>query len=141
VKFESLLEARYQMQGILVEQDAGNFLRFDFYGNNSNTQIFAAKFVDGSPTALVNTSIGTAGINPLYMRVTRIGDQWTLMYSLDGENWTVAVEGYSHALVVTGVGVFVGNAGSNPAYTGVIDFFFNTGNPITPEDAEQLVCN
>jgi regulation of enolase protein 1 (concanavalin A-like superfamily) len=141
VKFESTLDARYQLQGILVEQDDNNFLRFDFYSDGSRTRMFAAKFVNGSPSTIANTVIGATGISPQYMRVTRVGDQWTQAYSLDGVNWTVVVDGYTHALGVTGVGVFVGNAGSNPAHTGVIDYFFNTASPIVPEDAEELICS
>jgi hypothetical protein len=45
-------------------------------------------------------------------------------------------------LAVSQVGVFAGNAGSNPAHTAVIDYFFNTALPIIPEDADNnLTCN
>ena len=40
-KFESAVTQRYQMQGILVEQDLANFLRFEVYHDGSNTQLYA----------------------------------------------------------------------------------------------------
>jgi hypothetical protein len=140
VKFESPMDARNQIQGILVEQDADNYMRFDFYSDGNRTRVFAATIVNGSPARIVNTRIGSAGISPLYLRVTRVGDQWTQAFSLDGVNWTVAVDAHTHALSVTGVGVFVGNAKSNPAHTGIIDYFFNTASPIIPEDANVVTC-
>jgi hypothetical protein len=140
VKFESPLDTRYQIQGILVEQDADNFLRFDFYSDGRRTFIFAGHIVNGSPTQIVKTVVDSAGVIPQYMRVTRVGDQWTQAYSLDGSNWTVAVDGYAHTLGVTGVGVFVSNSGSDPAHTAVVDYFFNTANPISPEDSQALTC-
>ena len=40
-KFDSALNGQNQMNGIIVEQDSGNFLRFDFYSTSENTMIFA----------------------------------------------------------------------------------------------------
>ena len=47
VKFESPVTSAYQMEGLLVEQDADNFIRLDFYSNGSATRAFAAVFVNG----------------------------------------------------------------------------------------------
>ena len=41
VKFESEVLERYQMQGIMVWQDSGNYLRFDVYSTGSSVQAFA----------------------------------------------------------------------------------------------------
>jgi regulation of enolase protein 1 (concanavalin A-like superfamily) len=133
VKFESAVSEKYQLQGLLVEEDAGNYLRFDFYSDGKSTRLFAASFSGGSPSVKKNVSIGSVGA-PLYMRVTRQGDQWTQLYSLDGVNWLTGAE-FSRSLVVAAVGVFAGNAGSSaPAHTAVVDYFFNTASPIIPED-------
>ena len=56
-KFESPLSQQYQLQGILVEQDASNFLRFDFTNNGTDTRIFAAAFSNGSVSVKVNTVV------------------------------------------------------------------------------------
>jgi regulation of enolase protein 1 (concanavalin A-like superfamily) len=132
VKFESLPSQAYALQGILVEADADNFIRFDFYSDSTGPRVFAAHFVDGNPTAVSNQAI--ADNTPLYLRVTRVGDNWTQAYSYDGSTWQTAAQ-FSHSLAVTAVGVFAGNAGSNPpAFTGAIDYVFNTAAPIVPED-------
>jgi hypothetical protein len=165
VKFESGLSQMFQMQGVLIEEEEDeNFLRFDFYGNGSDTYIFAAGFSNGTPTSMVNDVITGTNAAPLYMRVRREGDLWTQSYSFDGENWTTSVS-FTHPLTVTAVGAFVGNAGSQqdaivpsvmhgapmtavkafvgnadsspPAHTGYIDYFFNTASPIVPEDGDR----
>jgi regulation of enolase protein 1 (concanavalin A-like superfamily) len=134
VKFESAIGPQAQMQGILIQQDDENYLRFDFFSDGANTHIFAASFINGSPTIRYDSIIPDAG-GLLYLQVNRQGDQWEQAYSQDGQNWEAAAS-FSHALVVTQAGLFAGNAGSNPpAHTAVIDYFFNTASPIVPEDA------
>ena len=133
VKFESQPTQRFQSQGLLVEQDPQNFLRLDFYSDGSVLRLFAARFVNGVPTTLRNQTLTAAPT--LHLRLTRQGDTWTPKVSYDGVSW-IGVSGFSHALAVTSVGVFAGNAGPNPpAYTAVVDYFFNTASPIVPEDA------
>lgn len=134
VKFTSVPTQRHQMQGILVEGDSQNFLRFDFLGDGSNLRLFAASFSNGSPTARHDAPIGFPG-GALYMRVERSGDEWGLSYSFDGFTWNLAAT-FSYSVAVTRVGAFVGNAGSNPAFTGTIDYFFNAASPVVPEDGE-----
>ena len=126
VKFDSALSARFQLQGITVEQDGTNLLRFDFLGDGSKTQIFSASFVKGKPTKRIQSVIAS-GV-PLYLRVKRVGDQWTMSYSYDGVSWIVAGS-YTHNLAVTSVGIFGGNAGSAlPAHTALIDYFKVNGD-------------
>jgi regulation of enolase protein 1 (concanavalin A-like superfamily) len=127
VKFDSALTQAYQLQGVAAEQDDGNLLRFDFYSNGVSTKIYSASFVNGLPTRRIRTTI-VDGV-PLYLRVTRQGDQWTESYSYDGANWLIAGS-YSHTLTVTSVAVYGGNAGSPaPAHTALIDYFVVDGNP------------
>jgi hypothetical protein len=129
VKFDSAVSEGFQLQGLLVEQDVANFLRFDFYSDGDSTKLFAASFVNGSASVKINVSLGSLGA-PLYMRITRQGDQWTQRYSTDGVNWLTGAV-FSRSLVVTAVGVFVGNArdSSSPAHTAVVDYFFNISIP------------
>ncbi len=140
VKFESALSEQYQMQGIIVEADSNNFLRFDFYddGNAPGTlKIFAASFSGGTATPINDLEI-SAG-NPLFMKIRRSGNTWTQYYSYNGTSWTIA-KSFSHALVVTAAGVFAGNAGTDvPTHTAVIDYFFNTGAPILLEDNDPYM--
>jgi uncharacterized repeat protein (TIGR02543 family) len=142
VKFESELSQQYQMQGVLIEEEQdSDYLRFDFYSDGSNTYIFANSFVGGTPTSppIIGRIITNTNVAPLYMRVRREADLWTLSYSYDGENWTTDGDlSFDHHLTVTSAGAFVGNAGSDPpAHTGSIDYFFNNAFPIVPEDDDR----
>jgi uncharacterized repeat protein (TIGR02543 family) len=136
-KFESSVTQRYQMQGILVEQDSQNFLRFEVY-NDGTTQLYAARFLNGDPRALIS------GIKldntPPYLRVTRVGNQWSFSYSNNGSEWT-AGGSFTFTLNVTKTGVYGANHGTPPgrpapAHTAIVDYFFNSAAPIVPEDGQ-----
>jgi uncharacterized repeat protein (TIGR02543 family) len=132
-KFESALTARYQFHGILVEANAGNFIRFNFQFDGATTSVVAISFADGVPTVRASRAIAAGA--PLYMRILRAGNSWSIYYSYNGTAWsTEPMLTFAHELSVTKVGVFAGNAGDNPAFTSVIDYFFNTARPISPED-------
>lgn len=134
VKFESVPNRKYQMQGVLVEQDMNSWIRFDFYHDGSSLRIFAAGTENGMPTAVINQAIPSGDL--LFMRVRREGDLWTQRYSLDGQAWTTSGS-FMQALNVSAVGPFVGNHGSSgviPAHTAVVDYFFHVDSPIIPED-------
>jgi len=132
-KFDSPLTEQYQMAGLLAKQSDTDFVRFDFYSTDSETRIFAASFTTGSVSTRNNRVIPNG--YPLVMRVRREDHHWTQSYSYDGQTWITATTFY-HPMAVTAVGPFVGNATgtSSPAYTGSIDYFFNTASPIAPED-------
>ncbi len=144
VKFDSPVSAATQMQGVLVEQDSQNFLRFDIhysslYSDGARARLFAAKFENGTPTQQHNIQItGGQNVAPLYMRVRRAGDTWLHSYSLNGQTWTSATA-FTHALNVTKAGVFAGNAGSNPAHTALFDYVFNTVAPLAGEDSARPI--
>ncbi len=134
VKFDSVPSAKHQMQGVIVEQDANNFIRFDFHHNGSTLRIFAATLAETQATTRINSAI--AGAASLYMRITRIGNSWTVKRSADGTSWTTAGS-FNHALSVSTVGPFVGNFTPAPAFTALVDYFFTTEAPILPEDANM----
>lgn len=138
VKFDSIPQQQYQMQGVLVEQDAGNFLRFDFYSDGATVRLFAASFDAGVPSVQFIQPVSTAAA--YFVRVKREAAQWTLSYSLDGQAWTVGAV-FNRTLAVKQVGVFAGNAGGNPPFTAVVDYVFNTASPIVPEDGIALTVN
>ncbi|WP_109314033.1 Ig-like domain-containing protein [Ruegeria sp. AU67] len=132
-RFLSTPADQYQMQGLLVEQDADNWLRFDTYSDGNNLRAFAAITVDGDSSPAFNVVI--PGGNAPYLRVTRAGDQWTFEYSPNGSDWTVAGS-FSHALAVTSAGVFAGNTGSATGFTAQVDYFETSGDPIANEDGD-----
>jgi hypothetical protein len=80
----------------------------------------------------VNTSIH--GFSPLWLRVTRSNNTWTVSWSADGANYTQAGS-FAQTLVSAGIGVFAANYGSTlkltAALTASVDFFINTSAPGT----------
>ena len=140
VKFDSLLSEGYQMEGVLVGQDDLNFLRFDFFSDGSDTRIYCAAFSNGQPTE-INDEIISSG-SPLYMRIDRAGDLWTQSYSTDGSSWT-ELPGFTFAMQMNTIGIFAGNAGGNPAFSMLADYFLNIsdfiGPTITVQPTDQTV--
>jgi regulation of enolase protein 1 (concanavalin A-like superfamily) len=134
VKFDAVLSQGYQMQGVLVEQDNNDMLRLEFLHDGSNFKVYAASFTEGAAATKYYSTIPSS--NPIYMRVQRVGDQWTQSYSSDGVNWT-AMNSFTHAMNVTAVGAYVGN--SNAAHRassllmriiGQSDPYFESPKPI-----------
>ena len=127
-KFDALLNSEYQLNGLLVEQDATNLLRFDFYTNGINTIVDAISITNGTASVRISSQIGGTNMSPLYLQVSRNANSWTMKYSTDGTAWTTAGT-FTHDLVASAIGPFAGNAGgSPPAFTGLIDYFRNLGD-------------
>jgi hypothetical protein len=141
-KFESKVTKRFQMQGILIEQDNDNFLRLEVHHDGSTVEVYAAKFVNGSPEPVINKV--PLPDTPGWLRVTRTGDNWSFSYSYNGSEW-FAGGSFSQPLDVTSTGVFAGNQSSAgkepPEHLAIVDYFFNTLSPIAPEDAENIGPN
>ncbi|MEM8970539.1 MAG: cadherin-like domain-containing protein [Pseudomonadota bacterium] len=131
VGFLSTPNARYQMQGILVEEDADTWIRFDTYHDGTDLNAFAAVTLDGSPTAQFSVAlpVGTAP----FIRVDRAGDDWMMSYSTDGAVWTVAGS-FTQALNVSSIGPFGASTGNAPGFTAQVDYFFDSSAPPLTED-------
>ena len=132
VKFESIPELQYQIQGVIVQEDDGKLLRMGTYHNGSDLLLFAA-LLDGNSASVFHNAAPAGGDIPAYLRVERVGNNWTYQYSIDGSTW-VQVTTFTQALVVTEVGFYGGNAGSNPAFTASADYFMDLANPVTDTD-------
>ncbi len=118
-KLDGVLGGRYQMEGIIVQQDATNLLRIEVHSDGSGTNLFVASFVDGSATVRQYMPVTIA--SPLYLRLTRAGSWWTVRYSSDGQTWLDGAS-FSQSIAVTSLGVFAGNSGDTPAFSLPIDF-------------------
>jgi regulation of enolase protein 1 (concanavalin A-like superfamily) len=114
-----------QIQGILVQQDLSNYIRFDAYSDGTTLSVFSAALIDDAPQQPVPVNEQVA-ITPLFLRLTRTGDQFTVEYSDDGSTYIEPTGSpFTQALTVSAVGVFAGNAGMDPAHTAVVDYFRN----------------
>ena len=143
VKFDSNLSSVGAAQGIVIEQDADTFLRLEFYKRTSDMRVYAAGFrnAGAAPNQFANNTL-SGEPSEMYMRIVRAGNTWQQFYSLDGEAWTLNKE-FTFEMTVKRVGVYAGNskfAGNPlPTYTAVVDYFFNSAAPITPEDSHFAV--
>jgi regulation of enolase protein 1 (concanavalin A-like superfamily) len=134
VRFDSAVTQQYQMQGIIVEQDSANFVRFDVYHDGSTPRLFAASFTAGNPTVRGNSSISSGGA-PFWLRVQRTGNTWTQSWSADGVKFQTGAT-FTFAMTAARIGPFAANNAdvptSSPAFTANVDYFFNTANPLIP---------
>lgn len=148
VKMESVFTSSYQMQGIVfVGQEDSDFVRFDFFHDGNNLVAFAASTVDGVPQARIHHPIWTGPWNgePTFLRVKRVGDTWTVFYSLSMDesqvrsdsSWTL-LGSFQHAANLTAIGPFAGNAGNAPAFTGRFDWFFSLPDPVLVDDSAPV---
>ncbi|MBN1559790.1 hypothetical protein JW998_06040 [candidate division KSB1 bacterium] len=134
--FDMQLFKQYAMQGILVECDDDNFIRFEFNSTSMDLRIYAATFVDGEPRTRALVTIEQHNLG--YMRIARSGDEWIQSYSCDRREWHDGAT-FTHPITVTAIGLYAANAGSFPTVTASIDYFFNQAMPIHPEDKVTAV--
>ncbi|MEL6103449.1 MAG: hypothetical protein AAFR68_19295, partial [Pseudomonadota bacterium] len=64
---------RFQLQGLMVEQDANNWIRFDVYFNGQDLNIYAGVTTNGDTATQINLAIPPGSAE--HIRVTRTGDQ------------------------------------------------------------------
>jgi len=131
VKFEKHLSKKVQSIGVLAQQDTSNYLRFNFQSEGAVTNLALVNTVNGNSQVVFTTPVTLTG--PSYMRINRAGDVWNLQYSTDGVNWTFATT-FTRTLVMSQIGPFVGNTGTDPAHVNVIDYFINLNDPLDVED-------
>jgi hypothetical protein len=128
-RFNSVPVGTNVIQGIIVEQEGGTFLRFDFYSNEFGIYLFAAGFTNWNPQIYINQLIASTTDAPLRLRVTRTGAYWTVSYALAEGNWQQSTP-FEYQLTVQTGGVFAGNAAGSPAFTGIVDYVIDTSAPV-----------
>jgi len=132
VKFGSAVDINtpYQEQGIIVEQDPANFLRFSMHSNQLQIEVFAADISGSNANTFVDQEM--VGGADTYMRLKRTGNTWLFSYSYDSYHWTPGFSIYQ-PFQATSIGPYVGNSQYNgqpaPAYTAIVDYFINRASP------------
>nr|MDT0664840.1 fibronectin type III domain-containing protein [Micromonospora sp. DSM 115978] len=119
-KFDSPVAARHQMQGLVAQGSDNRIVRFDTFSDGSSQRLFAATFVNGTPTARLNAVIPAT--TPIRLSLERTGDVWTASWSADGSNWNTATT-FTFATTMSKIGLFVANASPNPSMTSFVDYF------------------
>jgi hypothetical protein len=132
VRFEPLVASgNSAFEGILVEQDAGHYLRFELTTVACQYRLLAFSQSGATLTSRLNRTIPTP---PSHLRVRRTGNTWFFSVSFDGLAWKQMVS-FSQVLSPTVVGPYVGSeGGSSPAVTGTIDYLVNRAQPFATED-------
>jgi regulation of enolase protein 1 (concanavalin A-like superfamily) len=120
VKIDSPVTAKYQFQGLVVQQDDNDLIRAEVHHDGGAQRLFIATITNGQASAKKNITAPSAG--PYWLRLSRVGDTWTFKSSQDGATWTT-VATFNHPLTVTQAGVFVGNHTPSPQHTATIDHF------------------
>ncbi len=142
VKFDSLPEERYQLQGILVQANDKNWMRFGVYHDGESLWADAAVVRNGSYNNKVNVQLPPLIGDSVYLQVKRSGRQWDFALSEDGANWQ-ELGGFSNRIKVNSVGVYAGNRApqkndnSAPTFTAEVDYFLNPADPLLREDNLQ----
>ena len=139
VKINSTLTGSklYYGQGLMVEGDAKDYIRFEVAAVGS-VELIANTIVSGTQSTKVQISPFSAYAVPTYLRLTRVGTTYTAYYSSDGANWTEAGS-FTDSLVVTGLAPYAWNysptPANAPALTASFDWFENlttTSTAATP---------
>jgi regulation of enolase protein 1 (concanavalin A-like superfamily) len=143
VKFRSMVASQYQFQGLLVEQDSGNYARFDVLQADCQCIVFSTNFVNGNPqTNPIPLNQRIRNGSNFYVRLKRTGNQFTFNYSYDGLRWTTILNQQVYTLNVTKIGVMAGNSagpsGTASAFTASVDYFVNRLAPPATEDGQPF---
>ena len=79
VRFDSEIAAVNGSTGVFVEADEDNWVRFDFYFDGIDLNLFSASFTGGVGGDLRSTVVQSGpwlAAGPIYLRVTRTGNLW-----------------------------------------------------------------
>jgi hypothetical protein len=133
VRFDSIPDTQYQFQGIVVEQDAANFLRFQIGSTGSALVVNASTILGGIETVRRGGPVTVNGTpSSLWLRVRKSGDTWTQAWSQDGSHWQV-VGSFKQALTLADIGPFAGNyndvPSAAPVFTAAVNYFRNIPVP------------
>jgi regulation of enolase protein 1 (concanavalin A-like superfamily) len=138
VKYDSAVSFGYQMQGLIVQQDAGHLLRIEVHTDGGSTSLFAAAIQGGGGTVLHYSTV--SGGSPVYLRLQRAGNDWTLRHSLNGSSWTTTAT-FTHAMTVSAIGPYAGNSGVfPPAFSAQVDYFREIVHDVTPPAISGLAA-
>ncbi len=137
VKFESEIASINSSTGVFFEADEQTWVRFDFFFDGQDLNLFSSSFNNGTAGDFRNTVVQAgswpAG-SPLFLRVSRGGVIWSADYSFDGVNFLTGNSFFQSVAVQRG-GIFCGNDSTDPlGHTVRADWFIDTAAPIANED-------
>ena len=136
-KYDSTVNAGYELQGIIVEQDADDLLRIETHHDGNEAFLFVASVTGGVANTVAVRSIPSSP--SFWLRVARVGNQWTVRFSRDGDAYSLGAS-FTRAMSVSAVGPFGGNSGSNPpAFVSSVDHFREITDRVAPVISDLTV--
>ena len=136
VKIDSTLLAAhpYYGQGLMVEGDAKDYIRFEVSAG-STVNLGVNTITGGVQVSQFQMQPFSSYPVPTYLRLTRVGNNYTAFWGSDGVNWN-QLGTFTDSLVVTGLAPYAGNYGVTPsqapALTASFDWFHNLASSGTP---------
>lgn len=126
-KFDSIPNAAYEGQGIMVQQNDQTYLRFEVSSDGTQSYLTGASVSAGAETNFFSIPL-SGQPSSIWLEVKRTGNTWTLNSSTDGVNYTTAGN-FDQAIQITAIGPYAWNynvdAASAPAVTSLVDYFHN----------------
>ncbi len=113
-KFESVLTSRFQMQGIVIEEDDNSYLRFEIHHDGTNVKAYVASILDDVVTVQYYGNLPVSSEH--YMRVQRSGDTWTMTHSIDDLSWLPVGAPFDADLDAAYVGPYIGTTRLAPRH-------------------------
>jgi hypothetical protein len=129
VKIDSTLLAAhpYYGQGLMVEGDAKNYIRFEV-GAGTAVSLGVNTITGGVQSSKLQILPFSSYPVPTYLRLTRVGNNYTAYWGGDGVNWN-QLGTFTDSLVVTGLAPYAwnynGTPSQAPALTASFDWFHN----------------
>ncbi len=136
VKIDSTLVAatKYYGQGLMVEGDAKDYIRFEVEAGGT-LNLSVGTITAGVDTSKVKISPFSGYAVPTYLRLTRVGNNYTAYWSANGTTWNQAGT-FTDSLAVTGLAPYAWNysvtPSQAPALTATFDWFHNLATSGTP---------
>lgn len=138
-KFDSPMNAQYQMVGLQAIQDFDTYIRAELFTDGADIYPLLWAFDDvGAPNPanpIVGTALPNGSTPPYFLRLQRTGNTFTFYHSTDaGSGWTLGAS-LTHTMMVDSMGVYVANSDGSlpgtlaPAFQGLIDYF-TTSDPL-----------
>jgi hypothetical protein len=137
VKIDSTVTSanQYVEQGLMVEGNATNYIRFEIGEYLSTRQLVVNTVVGGVQSSKLSLSPFTGYVAPTYLRMQRVGTTYTAYWSTNGTTWT-QVASFTDSMVVTGLAPYAGNYNSTPsqagAFTATFDWFHSPATTTVP---------
>jgi hypothetical protein len=84
-EFTSMVSQPFQGQGLIVQQDGTNFIRFGIYTTGCQAYIYGASIENGASFTFFDEPVENGAT--IYLRIARIGPNWYFDYSYNHEAW------------------------------------------------------